>query len=212
MFNLLSTSGLALPVRRTLRGLVEEVVEGQVAKAMAEVARVSELLSNDEVSTNFGFKVVKAEKRHAEAQELANHSGMRLMRYQEGNKVVDAEMRCLLQEGFDLRDEIGRLKAGKVSRGVDKGTRMSTKAVRPSYCLSGVQAEWAGVCVRVQTEVMGVSTVGVMTDVSNVQVVWKTTYVSMASQAVPEVVTRPAGVDVGMGGWGMVLLGLSCPG
>ena len=113
------------------------------------------------------------------------------MRFQEGNKVVDVEMKRLLQEGFDLREEIERLRAGKVARGVDKGTRMSTVAVRPRFCLAGVQ-----------TEGTEVSTVRVMTDVTNVQVVRKTTYASVASQASPEVVAEPAGVDVEMGGMG----------
>ena len=44
LLNLLSTSGLALPVRRTLRELVEEVVESRVVKEKAEVARVKAVL------------------------------------------------------------------------------------------------------------------------------------------------------------------------
>ena len=54
---------------------------------------------------------------------------------------MDVEMKCLLQEGFDLWDEVERLKLGKVASGVDKGTRMSTVAVRPSFCLTGVQTD-----------------------------------------------------------------------
>ena len=46
------------------------------------------------------------------------------------------------------------------------------------------------------------STVGVMTEVSSVQVVRGTTYASVASQASPEVVPEHAGVDVEMGGVG----------
>ena len=38
------------------------------------------------------------------------------MRFQEGRKVVDVEMKRLLQEGFDLRNEIEHLRAGKVAR------------------------------------------------------------------------------------------------
>ena len=44
-----------------------------------------------------------------------------------------------------------------------------------------------------------VSAVWVMTDVSNVQVVWETTYVSVASKASSKVVSGPAGVDVEIG-------------
>ena len=202
LFNLLSTSGLALPVRRTLRELVEEVVECRVAKEKAEVAWVKEVLLSDKVSNDLALKLVKAERRRVEAEELAEHRGMRLVRFQEGRKVVNVEMKRLLPEGFDLRDEIEQLKAGKVARGVDKGTRMSTVAVRPVFCLAGVQTEWEGACAGVQTDLAAVSTVGVMTDVTNVQVVRKTTYASVASQVSPEVFAGPAEVDVEMGGIG----------
>ena len=97
----------------------------------------------------------------------------------------------LLQEGFDLRAEIERLKSGKVLKGKDKGTRMP--AVRPPPEL---------VEVGVQAAVPGVSTVGVQTDVSHVQVVRETTYASVASQACPEVAPPGVGVDVEMGGMG----------
>ena len=86
--------------------------------------------------------------------------------------------------------------------------RMLTEAVHPSFCLAGVQTEWEGVCTEVQTEKAKVSTVGVMTDVTNVQVVHKTTYVRVASQASPEMVAEPAGVDVEMRGMGVALRGL----
>ena len=140
------------------------------------------------------MKLVEAEKRWAKEKELAEHRGMRLGRFQEGQKVVDVEMKRLLQEGFDLRDEIERLKSGKVARGVDKGTRMAAEALRPGFCLAGVQTDRVGVCTigvvtdvagvclaGVQTDGVGVSTVGVMTDVTNVQVVQRTTYASVAS-------------------------------
>ena len=42
----------------------------------------------------------------------------------EGRKVCDKEHKRLLQEGFDLRVEIKRLKSGKILMGKDKGTRM----------------------------------------------------------------------------------------
>ena len=89
------------------------------------------------------------------------------------------------KKGFNLWDEIEHLKFGKVARGVDKGTWMSTGVVRPGFYLAGVQTEGAKV-----------STVGVMTNVMNVQVVRKTTYASVASQASPEVADGPAGVDI----------------
>ena len=215
LFNLVSTSGLALPLRRTLSELVEEVVESWVAAGKREVARLKELLFNDEVSSKLALKLVEAEKRRTEAEELSEHRGMRLRKFQEGQKVVDVEMKRLLQEGFDLRDKIERLRSGKVARGVDKGTRMSTVAVRPGFCLAGVQTDGVDVCsvgaatvaadvclAGVQTDGVEVSTVGVMTDVMNVQVVRKTTYASVASQASPEVVAEPAGVDIEMGGMG----------
>ena len=78
-----------------------------------------------------------------------------------------------------------------MARGVDKGTRMLTGAVCPGFCLAGVQ-----------TDGVEVSTIGVMTDVTNVQIVPNTTYASVASQASPEVVPGPAGVDVEIGGMG----------
>ena len=74
---------------------------------------------------------------------------------------------------------------------MDKGTRMSTGAVRPGFYLLGVQ-----------TEGVDVSTVGVMTDLTNVQVVRETTYASVASKASPKVVAGPAGVDIEIGGIG----------
>ena len=54
----------------------------------------------------------------------------------------------------------------------------------------------------VQTVGAEVSTIGVQTDVSRVQVVRETTYASVASQACPEVAPSGVGVDVEMGGMG----------
>ena len=123
--------------------------------------------------------------------------------------MVDVEIKGLLQEGFDFWDEIEHLKSEKVARGVDKGTQMSMEAVRPGFCLAGVQTEGVGVsAVVVMTEGVEVSTIVVMTDVTNVQVVPKTTYTSVASQASPEVVTGPTGGMLKWGGWGVSLLGL----
>ena len=50
---------------------------------------------------------------------------MRMNRFQEERKIVNKEMKWLLQEGFDLRADIERLKSRKVLRGKDKGMRMT---------------------------------------------------------------------------------------
>ena len=102
LFNLLSTSGLALPVHRTLRKLVEEVVVCRVVKEKVKVARLTELLTNNEVSAKLALKLGGTERGRAEVQELADHRGVRLMRFQEGRKVVNVEMKILLQEEFYL--------------------------------------------------------------------------------------------------------------
>ena len=67
----------------------------------------------------------------------------------------------------------------------------------------GVATDVTGVWLTgVQTEGAEVSTVVEMNDVMGVQVVRETMYASVASQACPEVVSGPAGVDVEMGGMG----------
>ena len=73
LFNLVSPSGLALPLRRTLSELVEEVVECRVVAEKREVARLKELLFNDEVSSDLALKLVEAQKGWAEEKELAEH-------------------------------------------------------------------------------------------------------------------------------------------
>ena len=78
--------------------------------------------------------------------------------------MVEVEMKHLLQEGFDHQEEIERLRSGRLRRGVDKKMSMSTGTVRPGFCLAGMQ-----------TEGPEVSTVGVMTDVTYMQVVRETT-------------------------------------
>lgn len=88
------------------------------------------------------------------------------------DKVVDVEMKRLLNMGFKLRGEIEGLEkrlAGKVKNRKDKGTRMSPLPV--------------GVGVGVQAEMPEVSEVSMQTDISHVQVVWEATYASVASQA-----------------------------
>ena len=98
------------------------------------------------------------------ARREAAHCSMRVDKFVEGRKVCDQEHEWLLQEGFDLRAEIERLKSGKIMRGKDKGTRMPT--LPPPVEVVGV---------GVQAEMPGVSTVSVQTDVSHVQVVRETT-------------------------------------
>ena len=70
-----------------------------------------------------------------------------------------------------LQKEMEGLVAGKVLNGRDKGTRMPAPSEPP-------------VCVGcgVQTDLVGVSVVGIQTDISRVQVVRETTYASMATQ------------------------------
>ena len=126
-----------------------------------------------------------------EARKESAHRLMRKDRFQEGGKIMEKEMKRLLQEGFDLQAEIERLKSGKVSRGRDKGTRMP--AVPPPPVLVGV---------GVQVEVPWVSTVSVQTDVSLLQVVRETTYASVAAQTCAGVAPVAGGVDVEMSGIG----------
>ena len=126
-----------------------------------------------------------------EARREAAHWSMQVDKFVEKRRVCDKEHERLLQEGFDLRAEIERLKSGKILRGKDKGTRLP--ALPPPIEV---------VEVGVQAEVPRVSTVSLQTDVSRVQVVRKTTYASVASQACPEVAPAGGGVDVEMGGMG----------
>ena len=146
--------------------------------------------------------VVVAERD--EARKEAVYWSKRADKFVEGRKICDKEMERLLQEGFDLRAEIERLKSGKVLKGKDTGTRMP--AVPPPPILVGV---------GVQAAVPEVSTVGVQTDVSYVQVVRETTYVSVAAQTCAGVAPVAEGVDVEMSGMGVALRGPSqsrlCP-
>ena len=134
-------------------------------------------------------EVVVAERD--EARKEAAHWSMRVDRFVEGRKIVNTEMERLLQEGFDLKGEIERLKSGKVLKGKDKGTRMPVVPPPPEVVEVGIQAE-----------VPGVSTVGSQTDVSRVQVVRETTYASVAAQTCSGAVPVAEGVDVVMGGMG----------
>ena len=93
----------------------------------------------------------------------------------------------MLQEGFDLGAEIERLKSGKVLKGKDKGTVMPVVPPPPLLVWVGVQAEEPDV-----------STVGLQTDVSRVQVVHEITYALVAAQTCSGVAPLAAGVDVEM--------------
>ena len=134
---------------------------------------------------------VEAERDVARGGEA--HWKMRLDRHLVRRVVVEKEMKRLLQEGFDLRGEIDRLKKGRVVQGRDK-------EVCTARLFGVVPVD--RIPVGVQTEGPEVSTVGVMTDVSHVQVVRETTYTSVASQACPEGSLGVEGEDVEMGGVG----------
>ena len=88
--------------------------------------------------------------------------------------------------------EVKRLEEGKVLKEVYKKTGpMELNQQRARVVEAGVQAG----CPKVTTN-------GVMTDVTNVQVVRETTYASVASQACPGMSPAAGDVDVEMGGTG----------
>ena len=85
-----------------------------------------------------------------------------------------------------------RLEERRALRGVDK----KTGATELNYmCARGTEAS-------IQVGGAEVSTVGVITDVTNIPVVRKTTYATVAFQACSELSPAPSGVDVKMGGTG----------
>ena len=186
-----------------LRGVREErdaargELELERAGAAVEVRGVFDehaLVRGELESVRNELAVVVAER--GEARKEAAYWSMRVDKFVEGRKICDKEMEQLLVEGFDLRAEIERLKSGKVLKGKDKGTRMPAVPPPPEL-----------VEVGVQVAVPGVSTVGVQTDVSRVQVVRETTYASVASQACPEVAPMGVGWMWRWGGWVGVLRG-----
>ena len=160
-------------------------------------ARVGlELLRGDLAGVRVELDTFKGERdvvvaERDEAPKEAAHWSKRIYRFVKGRKICDKEMERLLQEGFDLRAEIERLKSGKVLKGKDKGTRMP--AMPPPPILVGV---------GVQAVVPEVSTVDVQTDVSRVQVVRETTYASVAAQTCGGMGPVAEGVDVEMSGMG----------
>ena len=190
-------SGLSVAQRRLMWRLINEMVGEEIeAGVMGEKERLRKvedavLDSCGEVGTVV-TRLVAAEAERDEARKGEAHWKMRLDRHMEGRAIVEKEMKRLLVEGFDLRDEIDRLKKGKVARGKDKGVGPTLFGFAPVDRFSE----------GVQTVGAEVSTVGVQTDVSRVQVVRETTYASVASQACPEVAPSGVGVDVGMGGMG----------
>lgn len=102
-------------------------------------------------------------------------------------------MKSLLQEEFDLRDEIDRLEKGKVLRGKDKVVGMAKL-----FEIAPVDHMPVGL----QTDGPEMSTVRLMTDISRMQVVCETTYASVASQACPEGSLAVRREDVEMEGVG----------
>ena len=177
---------------REERDAVTEELELERAGAAVELRGVRDELAlerGEMESVRKEMAVVVAERD--EARKESAHRLMRMDRFQEGRKIVNKEMERLLQEGFDLKAEVERLKSGKVLKGKDKGMRMP--AVPPPPVLVGV---------GVQVVVPVVSTVGVQTDVSSVQVVRETTYASVAAQTCAGVAPTGVGVDVEMGGMG----------
>ena len=186
-----------------LRGVREErdAVRGELGLertgAAVELRGVRDelaLVRGEMESVRKEMTVVVAERDVA--REESAHRLLRMDRFQEGRKIVQKEMERLLQEGFDLRAEVERLKSGKVLKGKDKKTRMPAVPPPPEL-----------VEVGVQVAVPGVSTVGVQTDVCRVQVVRETTYALVASQACPEVAPAGVWVDVEMGEMGGALRG-----
>ena len=76
----------------------------EVAALQAKVAGLEAEVAAARVESAAALDVAMREK--AEIQKLADHRGVRLVRFQEGTKVVDVEMKRLLQQGFDLWEEV----------------------------------------------------------------------------------------------------------
>ena len=190
-------SGLSVAQRRLMWRLINEMVgeeiEAGVKGERERQGKVEEAVldSCGEVGTVV-TRLVAVEAERDEARKGETHWKMRLDRHVGGHAIVGTEMERLLQEGFDLKDEIDRLKKGKVAQGKDKG-------VGPTLFGSPPVDQYSE---GVQTVGAEVSTVGVQTDVSRVQVVRETTYASVASRACPEMAPSGVGVDVEMGGMG----------
>ena len=165
-------------------------LELESARAELELSRGDLSGVRGELESVKGEREVVVAERD-EARKVSAHRLMRLDRFQEGTKIVNKEMERLLQEGFDLRAEIERLKSGKILKGKDKGMRMPVMPPPPEVVEVGIQAE-----------VPEVSTVSLQTDVSRVQVVRETTYAFVAAQTCSEAVPVAMGVDIEMGGVG----------
>ena len=87
--------------------------------------------------------VVVTTERYVARKEAA-HWSMRVDKFVEGRRVCDKEHERFLQEGFDLRAEIERLKSAKILRGTEKGTRMPALPPPIETVGVGVQAEMPG--------------------------------------------------------------------
>ena len=133
----LMDAAVALRGLRDERDVVRRELESERAGAGGELSGVCVELAfvKDELeSVRRGMAVMVTERD--DARKEAAHWSKQVDRFVEGRKICDKEMERLLQEGFDLRAEIERLKSGKVLKGKDKGTRMP--AVPPPPVLVGL--------------------------------------------------------------------------
>ena len=113
-----------------------------------------------------------ARKEAAAAKDDVEYCRLAGQVYEATSKSAHKLAEKLVGEKRLLQKEVERLSVGKVLNGRDKGTRMLAPPEPPMCVGSGVQ-----------TELAGVSVVGVQTDISRVQVVRETTYASVATQA-----------------------------
>ena len=190
-------SGLSEAKRRLMWRLINEIVGEEVERGVkGERERLKKV---EDAMPDFGGEVapvaarlVEVESEQEVAREGEAYWKMRLDRHLVGRVVMEKEMKRLLQEGFDLLGEIDHLKKEKVARGNDKW-------VGPTLFESAPIDRYSEGMQMVGPEV---STVGLQTDVSRVQVVRETTYALVASQACPEGSLGVGRVDVEMGGMG----------
>ena len=130
-------SGLSVAQRRLMWRLIGEIVGEEIdagVKGERERLRKVEdavLDSSGEMGTVVK-RLVAVEAERDEARKGEAHWKMRLDQHVEGRAIVGKQMERLLQEGFDLKDEIERLKKGKVARGKDKGVGPTLFGSAPS--------------------------------------------------------------------------------
>ena len=153
-------------------------------EALLEVGAFCERVAGLEV------ELAVARKEAAAAKDDAGYCRLAGQVHEATSKSAHKLAKKLVSEKRLLQKEVKCLSAGKVLNGSDKGTRMPAPPEPPVCVGSGVQ-----------TELAGVSVVGVQTDISRVQVVRERTYASMATQAGTCIV--PADRDTVMGGVGV---------